>query len=472
MNFLWTAINYYTFAVFIYFILQTAVYSIITVAVFKHLIKLASRMKAVDFDQLVRTADAPPISLLVPAYNEELTCVPAIQALMSLRYPNDEILVINDGSKDGTMDVLKEAFHLEEAHRTPMSSLKTAEIKKVYTSPMHPNLLVLDKANGGKADALNAGIKYCRNPLFCAMDADTVLDPNALIRVVLPFIEDKTVIATGGAIRIINGCEVKQGNIRKVAMPNNILAGIQILEYVRAFMLGRLGWDSIGGMLIISGAFGLFKRDIVQEVGGFSTDTVGEDMELVVRLHRHCRETKRPYRITFIPEPVAWTECPESHSILSTQRSRWQRGLIETMTRHKKLMFNPRYGIIGMVAFPYYALFEMASPVIEVLGYLSLFISLAFGRISIPFAIAFLVAAIVLGVVLSLASIALMELTYQRYSTWRGLFHLCSMTILENFGFRQFMALVRFKGTFEAIRGKKGWGKMERRGFSPKQETS
>ncbi len=467
MNLLWDIIYYFTIGVFIYYILQTGVYALITMAVFKHLIKLANRMKAVDFNQLVRTADAPPISLLVPAYNEELTCVPAIQALMSLRYPNYEILVINDGSNDGTMNKLIEAFQLEKAHRAPMSRLETAEVKQVFTSSIHPNLVVLDKANGGKADALNAGIKYCRNPLFCAMDADTVLDPDALIRVVLPFIEDKTVIATGGAIRIINGCDVKQGHIRKVAMPRNLLAGIQILEYVRAFMLGRLGWDSIGGMLIISGAFGLFKRDIVQEVGGFSTDTVGEDMELVVRLHRHCRETNRPYRITFVPEPVAWTECPETHAVLATQRERWQRGLIETMSRHRKVMLNPKHGVIGMVSFPYYALFEMASPIIEILGYVTLAIALAYGRVSLPFAGAFMLAAIGLGVVLSVASIALMELTYQRYSTWRELFHLCALAVVENFGFRQFMALVRFKGTFEAIRGKKGWGKMQRRGFSP-----
>ncbi len=469
---LWEIIDVFTVLLFTYFIMQSAVYTFITVAVYRRLIQLAGHMKAIDFKQLVNSADSIPITLLVPSFNEVKNCTDAINGLMNQQYRDYEILFINDGSTDGTMDKLINDFKLVETSRHPLSKLPCAPVKRILTSPSYPNLTVLDTVHSGKADSLNTGLNYCSTPLFCTIDADTILDPDALIRVVLPFIEDRTMIATGGAVRIVNGCDVRGGFIHKIKMPENPLARIQVLEYVRAFMLGRLGWDIIGSILIISGAFGLFRRDIVVNVGGFSIKTVGEDMELVVRLHRYCQETDTPYKISFVPDPVAWTECPETLTMLGRQRSRWQRGLIETLVTHRGMLLNRNYGSVGMIALPYFAIFEMASPIIETLGYLSLTIALIGGRISPHFAALFLGVAICLGTMLSIASVALMELTFSRYKSWRDFRLLLWVSLIENFGFRQILAVFRTRGTVDFLFRKRSWGKMDRRGFSPTKETT
>jgi cellulose synthase/poly-beta-1,6-N-acetylglucosamine synthase-like glycosyltransferase len=295
-----------------YFVALNTVYLTMSVFAFRSLRRYAMRMQSVDVAELMATAGMPPVTLIAPAYNEEPTCVEATRSLLTLRYPDFDILVVNDGSKDGTMARMTAAFELEPAARAPVSTIPTADVKAVYRSRRHPNLWVLDKANGGKADALNAGLNYCRTPLFCAMDADSLLEPDALTRIVRAFLEDSTTVAAGGVIRIVNGCRVRSGIVEDVRLPTNGLARIQVLEYLRSFLSGRMGWDALDATLIISGAFGMFQRSVVAEVGGYATDTVGEDMELIVRIHRHCREQGRPYRIAFVPDPVAWTECPES----------------------------------------------------------------------------------------------------------------------------------------------------------------
>lgn len=455
----------FNLVVLAYFVLLNSVYLAMSLLAFGALRRYGLRMQTEDVAELMAAVGMPPVTLLAPAHNEEATCVEATRSLLTLRYPDYDILVINDGSKDRTLAVLQDAFELEEAARAPVATVPTAEIRAVLRSRRHPNLWVIDKANGGKADALNAGLNYCRTPLFCAMDADSLLEPDALTRIVRAFLEDSTTVAAGGVIRIVNGCRVRSGVVEEVRMPKNLLARIQVLEYLRSFLSGRMGWDALDATLIISGAFGMFQRSIVTEAGGYATDTVGEDMELVVRLHRHCRERGRPYRVAFVPDPVAWTECPESLRVLGRQRDRWQRGLVESMWRHRAMLLNPRYGRVGLLAFPYFFFLEVFGPIIEALGYVTFLVALILGRASMPYVVAFLAVAFALGIALSFAAVGLEELSFRRYPRFRDILRLLGVAVIENFGYRQLSTYWRIRGMFSKLGGATAWGAMERRGF-------
>lgn len=449
-----------------YFVLLNGTYLGMTLLAFGALRRYALRMSSVDPDELMATAGLPPVTLIAPAYNEAPTCVESTRSLLTLRYPSYDILVVNDGSSDDTLQRMVDAFELEPAARAPVAQIETATVRGIYRSAVHPNLWVVDKENGGKADALNTGINYCRHPLFCAMDADSLLEPEALTRIVRAFLEDATTVAAGGVIRIVNGCKVRAGIVEEVRLPKSFLARIQVLEYLRSFLAGRMGWDALDATLIISGAFGMFRRRHVVEIGGYRHDTVGEDMELVVRLHRHCREKGERYRVAFVPDPVAWTECPEDLGVLGRQRDRWQRGLMESLWRNRTMILNPRYGRIGMLAAPYYFFLEVLGPVIEGLGYLTFVVALVIGRASTPYVLAFLAVAFALGISLSFAAVGLEELSFRRYPKMRDLATLLVIAVVENVGYRQLSIWWRLRGMVSKLRGASAWGAMERKGFS------
>lgn len=451
--------------VLVYFILLNGVYLAMSLVAFGALRRYARRLDSVDVGELIRSAGAPPITVIAPAYNEEAICVEAVRSLLLLEYPEYEILVVNDGSTDRTLDRLTEAFDLVPALRVPTADLPTEAVRGVFRSRQEPALWVIDKENGRKADAMNAGINFCRTPFFCAIDADGVLERQALMRVVRPFLEDASTIAAGGIIRVVNGSRVERGVVRDVRLPRNHAARVQVLEYLRAFLGGRMGWEALDSMLIISGAFGLFRRATVVEAGGYWTGTVGEDMELVVRLHRRAREKGERYRVAFVPDPVAWTEAPERLRSLGRQRDRWQRGLIQALTRHRRMLLNPRYGRIGMFAFPYFFFLEMCGPLIELGGYVSFAVTVALGTVSWLFIVAFLLVAFFLGMVLSVAAVAMEELSFRRYHRTSDLLRLFLVAVLENFGYRQLSTWWRVKGTLTAFRKTAVWGTMERIGF-------
>jgi len=451
----------------IYLFGLNTIYLLTSLLSFDALRKYSRRLKSLSIEHLLTSAGAPPICLLVPAYNEEASCVESIRALLSLQYPEYEILVINDGSQDQTLQTLQQAYALEASPRMPLASLSTQPVRGVYRSQSFQNLWVIDKVNGGKADALNTGLNFAQAPLFCAIDADSLLERDALLRVVRPFLENAQTLAAGGIIRIVNGCKVEQGCVTQVALPTSLLARFQVLEYLRAFLAGRMGWSVLGGTLIISGAFGLFRRGVTIEAGGYLTETVGEDMELIVRLHRYAREKKQAYDIAFIPDPVAWTECPENWKTLGTQRNRWQRGLMETLFAHHPMLFRPRYGRLGLVAYPYYFFFEMLGPLLEVVGYVSIVLTALLGLLSWPFFVAFFLVAFVYGSIISIFSIALEELTFRRYQRKRDLLLLMLTALLEGFGYRQILTLWRVQGMFSLLFNPKKhhWGQMQRQGF-------
>ncbi len=410
---------------------------------------------------------APPISLIAPAHNEALTIQQSVRSLLALRYPNIEVLVVNDGSKDDTLKVLIEAFDLEPIARAHDLELKHEPIRAVYGSSDHPRLFVIDKENGGKADALNAGINLSRTPVVCSIDADSLLESDALLRAVRPFIDDPgRVIAVGGTVRLANGCEVSNGRVTKIGLPRNPLALLQTVEYLRAFLMARLAWSEFGALTIISGAFGLFRRAAVVEVGGYAHGTVGEDMELVVRLHRHFRNQKKRYRIAFVPEPVCWTEAPEMLAVLGRQRSRWQRGSLETFFWHIDMAFNPRYGRPGMLGLPHVLIVDVIGPILEIAGYLLIPLLWVLGLLSWPWLAAFLALTFAMGVSISIFSLLLAELQLRRFPSWHQLTVLGLAAILENFGYRQLNNFWRIRGWWQFLTKKQGWGEMTRKGFN------
>jgi cellulose synthase/poly-beta-1,6-N-acetylglucosamine synthase-like glycosyltransferase len=409
----------------------------------------------------------PPVSMLLPAYNEEAGIVESVHSLLALRYPEHEVVVINDGSKDGTVPALVAEFDMVPVSKALRESLTTERVRATYVSRREPQLCLIDKDNGGKSDALNAGLNAARYPYVCAVDADAILEEDALLRVAKPIIDDPDlVVAAGGIVRIANGCTVDRGRVLDVRLPRSRVATFQVIEYFRGFLVGRMGWSELRSLLIISGAFGLFKRSVVELAGGYRTDTVGEDVELVVRMHRTLRDRGDDYRIEFVPDPVCWTEAPESLRELSRQRRRWQRGLAETLWRHRGMLGRRRYGPVGLIALPYFLFVELIGPLVQVCSFVVLPLACAFGMLDPAILAAFLVVSILLGVLLSVAALALEEFSFHRHRRAREAVRLLVYAVLENFGYRQLTEWWRLVGVWEFVRRKRGWGEMKRKGFA------
>lgn len=432
------------------------------------LLSIVSLRRHMDRHSITRLPQAytgfdPPISILVPAYNEEANIAASVKSLLQQDYPEFEVVVINDGSEDSTLEELTRAFALLPFPEAYWRRLPCRDIRGIYRSTLHRGLRVIDKVNGGKSDALNAGINASRFPLFCAMDADSILQRDALARVVQPFLEDPGTIVAGGTVRIANGCRITGGYLDEVGLPESLLARFQIIEYLRAFLFGRLGWSPLNAVLIVSGAFGLFRKSAVVEAGGYHTGTIGEDMELIVRLHRIHRLRRIPYRIVYVPDPICWTEAPETARVLRSQRTRWQRGLAESLAAHLKLLFHPRAGAIGWFAFPFFVLFELLGPAIEVLGYGAMLVGLAFGLISWQAFQTFLFVALNFGILLSVTALLLEEMSFRLYPRPWHLVRLFAAAVLENFGYRQLVSLWRFQGLLRWCLGtRQQWGQMTR----------
>jgi cellulose synthase/poly-beta-1,6-N-acetylglucosamine synthase-like glycosyltransferase len=464
-----TGVNYVMLG---YLVVITSVYTILMVIGWFVIDDYVRRRPLRDYGFVGRSPMTLPVSILAPAYNEAPVITTAMRALLESQFVEFEIVVINDGSTDDTLAVLVRDFDLVQVERVPNAAIPTAAIRAVYVSRVEPRLVVVDKENGGKADSLNAGIRYARYPLFCAIDADTLLDPGALSRLVWEFQSFPETVAVGGIVRVLNGSTVREGRLVEVRTPETFVENVQVLEYLRAFLGGRIGWSRVGMLLIISGAFGLFRRELVIAAGGYDTTTVGEDAELVLRLHRYQRERGEKCRITFFPDPICWTEAPSSFRVLARQRDRWQRGLIEMLWRHRRMFANPRYGRLGMLAVPYYVIFEMVGPLIELLGYFALVASIALGIISPGLTILILGFAVSYGLILSFGAVLMEERAFRRYPNGRDLRRLISTAVLENFGYRQLMVIVRARAWWTLLRRRSGWGEMTRTGFAtPDDET-
>ena len=414
----------------------------------------------------------PRVSILVPAYNEAVTIVDSLRALLTLQYPYFEVILVNDGSKDETMQRLIDAYDLYEVPPAVMRRLRTERVKAYYRSRTWTKLLVVDKHNGGKADSLNVGLDAARFPYVLACDADTLIEPDALLRLARPFLFDQKIAAVGGTIRVVNACTVEEGRVTDARVDSRWMSGIQTVEYLRAFLFGRLGWNLLGGNLIISGAFGLFRRDYLTEILGYATSTVTEDFELIVRLQRHLREQNASAKVVFIPDPVAWTEVPTSVAVFGRQRERWHRGLISTMVAHRQVLFNPKYGATGLIAMPYFLFAELLAPVVEAAGLVVTVLCTLAGILSVRFAVAFFVAAYLFGTLLSLAAILMEEVSFHRYRRPADTARLLWFAFIEPFGFRQVTVWFRLKAFYKYLQGDHSWGRMKREGFGGAATTA
>lgn len=424
---------------------------------------------------LFRPRILPSISIIAPAYQEEASIVESVNSLLSLHYPNYEVIVVNDGSTDNTLNNLIRHFDLEKVDRFVPKRLQANPVRGIYASKKIPKLLVVDKSNGGKADALNVGINLSQKEFFCGIDADSLLEKDSLTKLASMIIDAPSEpVAIGGNIFPVNGCTVHKGALNSINIPKNHLARFQTIEYLRAFMAGRLGWAQLRSLLIISGAFGLFRKDPIVEVGGYLTsserykkDTVGEDMELVVRLNRHMREQKTPYSVLYAFNANCWTEVPESLSILHRQRDRWQRGLIDILYFHRTMQLNPRYGRIGLLSMPYFFLFELFGPFIEIQGYLMVIAAFFLGLLDLKIALLLFITTILLGVLVSVFSLVIVE-KENNYFPGPYMTTMLLYAFLENFGVRQMISFWRITGYFSALRQINAWGKMTRQGFQKK----
>ncbi|HET9122037.1 MAG TPA: glycosyltransferase family 2 protein [Acidiferrobacteraceae bacterium] len=443
--------------IFLYFVLLNGTYTIFTFIAMRR-IRSHSVTASVRSLQHITGGYYKPVSIIVPAYNEAKTIVSSLQSLLLINYPEFEVVLVDDGSEDHTFEAVQQVFHLVPVKRPVRTRLMHEPIVGLYVSLEHPNLLVARKTNGGKADALNAGIDVSSYPLFCCVDADSMLEPDALLRAAKPFIEDREVVASGGLVRVLNGCTVRNGVVEEIRAPTKGLECIQAAEYTRGFLSGRMAWNAFGSLLIISGAFGVFRKDLVVAMGGYYP-TIGEDMDLVVRMHRYCVEHRLRYKVMFVPEPVCWTQVPSDLHSLLRQRNRWHRGLVDTLWRNRAMFLNPRYGSVGLLGLPYFMLIEMLGPAIEFAGYVGFLILFLLNWIDPEFALLFLVVAVLWGVWINVTGVMLDNLIFRRYRDVRDILKLCLYGSLEFLGYRQLLAAERLIATFQ---GRSGWGHVKR----------
>ncbi|HER09605.1 MAG TPA: glycosyltransferase family 2 protein [Bacteroides sp.] len=457
-------------AIFIITALIFSTYLMLTIYSAISLRKYLRKNSYVDYNTIVSSPLAPSLSVIAPAYNESQTIVDNIRTLLSLYYNNYEVIVVNDGSSDDSLEKIISAYELEKVNYYFDYRLPCKRIRGVYKSQNRSfkKLTVIDKQNGGKADSLNAGLNVSKNDLVVSIDADSIMEPDALLKLVKPFLEakDKRVIGAGGVIRIANSCEISGGHIRKIHLPKKFLPRAQVMEYTRAFLMGRMAWSELDGLLLISGALGMFNREIVIQAGGYRTDTVGEDMELVVRIRRYMADRNEAYDVVYIPDPLCWTEVPSSLKVLARQRSRWTRGTLETLITHRKLFLNRRYRKLGMLGYPYWLIFEYLAPIIEFLGILWFLFLAITGRLNWPFFLLLLGFVYFFAVSLSIWAVLFEEITFHKYEKRRDVLKLIGMAFLEPLFYHPVVMLMIIKGNLDKLLNRNAWGKMERKGFT------
>jgi cellulose synthase/poly-beta-1,6-N-acetylglucosamine synthase-like glycosyltransferase len=459
------SVIFFNMIVLSYFVLGNGLYTVLMLLSLRANWIHVRRLSYQGLDALRKSPLTPPVTIIIPAWNEENVVTHAVASALQVDYPELQVIVVDDGSTDLTIDRLVENFHLAEIDGAYHPVLRTAPLRAFYLNPEIPRLLVVSKVRGGKPDALNAGINLCRSGYFCILDADCLLERDALLRLMDPIVNfpGETVVSSG-IVCILNGCATRNGRVVKVGLPSRALERFQVVEYLRNFLCGRTGWHLLGGTLIVSGAFAVFHRATVIEAGGFRHDTVTEDMDLVVSLQRWAADNHRKVRISFTSDPVCWTECPASLSMLARQRRRWQLGLCQTLWKHSAILFRAKYGIVGCLSFPFHSYVEGLGAAVEILAYFLVPLSLLLGMIS-PFVLmVFVSLGFLYGSFLSVGAVLLEELTYRRYPRFRDLLTLLGYAALENFGYRQMILCFRFQGFLKFLAGSHRWEKASHAG--------
>jgi cellulose synthase/poly-beta-1,6-N-acetylglucosamine synthase-like glycosyltransferase len=454
---------------FVYYLISNLVYLALLITAIYSSARHQRQLGIVRLERVRISPLAPPISVLVPAHNEEKTIVESVDSLLSLDYPEIEVIVANDGSTDGTLEALRARFQLLETDMLYIKEVEAKPVRTVYMSQIEPRLIVIDKEPGGsKADANNAALNAASSPYVCVVDADSILERDALLRIMVPIFADPArVAAAGGIVRVLNGSRIEAGRMKEVRLPRRPVEVIQVVEYLRAFLVGREGWGFFNMLMIISGAFGIFRRDLVRRIGGYRPSAIGEDLDLVMRLHRHLREQRQDYHISFVPDPVCWTEVPGELKSLGRQRARWQKGLLDVLWPNRDMLFRPRYGRIGSLALPYLWVWELLAPVVELGGMFTIALAAYLGVLSREFFIQFLIFGYAFATMISIGSVLLEEITYKRYNEWRDMVRLVCYCFFEHFPYRQLHMIWRLQGIIQYLRGDVAWKPLQRVGFRP-----
>ena len=460
------------FLFFLYTFMIISSYIILGIISVFETVEYMKKNKFVNYNKILSSNISPSISIIAPAYNESLNIIENVRSLLSSHYANYNVIIVNDGSKDDSLEKLILAYSLIPVDFLINAQIPTQPLRNgIYksTNPAFEKLIVVDKENGGKADALNMGLNISTNKYVACIDVDCLLIEDALLKLVKPFLEttDRDVIAAGGVIRIANSCVIKQGKLLDVNLPEKMLEKGQILEYLRAFLLGRMAWSRLNGLLVISGAFGLFDKKIAIEVGGYDTNTVGEDMEIIVRMRRYMEEKKLKYKVAYIPDPLCWTEAPDNYKIFISQRNRWTRGTIETLRKHRKIGFNRKYSSMGTLSYPYWFLFERMAPIVEVLGVIYFSYLIFRNQVRWDYTIAFILLAYLFTVLFSITAIISEELTYHQYKKKGTGFKMIMIAFLEPFVIHPFILYAAIAGNKDYyFNKKKKWGAMTRKGMA------
>src|SRR5256885_3631823 len=458
-------------ALFYYYLASNFAYLAMLVLALRTSAAHLRHLESIRLDWFKGSPLIPPITLLVPAHNEGCVICTAVKNLLDLDYPELEVIVINDGSTDNTLQSMQKGFDLRHVIAVYVPKLVSAPVRGLYRSDLDTRLLVVDKEPGGsKADAVNAGLNAANSPYVCVVDADSVLERDALLRIMVPILEDpKRVVAVGGIIRVLNGSEIQGGTLRRVRLPRKSIEVIQVIEYLRAFLIGREAWAQGNMLTIISGAFGLFRTDLVRAVGGYRASSIGEDFDLVARMHRHLLEKRIDYQIRFVPDPMCWTEAPSDLKSLARQRQRWQKGLMDVLWPNRDMLFRPRYGRIGSFALPYLWIFELFAPVFELAGIATIILAASLGVLSREFFLQFLIFGYAFATVISIGSVLQEEITYKRYNDWQDVVRLVSYCFLEHFPYRQMHMVWRFQGLWAYFRRDFAWKPLKRKGIQSVQ---
>lgn len=460
-------LNISNHTLFWYYLFSNLAYLTMLIVALKTSAKHQRHLTSHNLSWIKESPMVPPITLIAPAHNEEASIRVAVRNLLELDYPELEVIVVNDGSEDRTLEEMREEFQLRPVQAVYVPQMPSATVRGMYRGGVDPRLLVVDKeAGGSKADASNAGLNAATSPYVCIVDADSVLERDALLRIMVPILADPMhVVAVGGIIRVLNGSEISGGHIGRVRLPHKSIEVIQVIEYLRAFLIGREAWAQGNMLTIISGAFGLFRADLVRAVGGYRSRAIGEDFDLVARLHRHLLEQGTDYQIRFVPDPVCWTEVPSDLKSLGRQRARWQKGLLDVLWPNRDMLFRPRYGRIGSFALPYLWLFELIAPVIEIVGLFTIVLAASLGVLSREFFLQFLLFGYAFATAISIGSVLQEELTYKRYNDWQDVARLISYCFLEHFPYRQMHMIWRLQGLWQYVRGDHAWKSLKRKGL-------
>ena len=455
-------------ALFYYYLAANLIYLTLLVTAIVSSTTHQRRLASMRIGRIRASPMTPPISVVMPAHNEQEFIVASVLSTLQLDYPNLEVVVVNDGSTDNTLDELTGHFGLRRVNMLYHSDVPSAPVRGIYLSEAHPRLMVIDKEPGGsKADANNAGVNAATSPYICVLDADAILERDALLRIMVVILSDpERIVAAGGIVRAVNGSLVQGGVLQEVRLPHGPLEIIQVVEYLRAFLLGREAWARWNMLPNISGAFGVFRRDLLKRAGGYRPAAIGEDFDLVTRLHRHLLEQKSDYRIEFVPDPVCWTEVPSDLRSLGRQRARWQKGLLDALRRNTGMLFRWRYGRIGAISLPYQWLFELLAPVFELVGLTTIGLAAIYGVLNDVFFLRLLIYGYAFATLISIGAVLLEEITFRRYNRTRDVVVLILYCFLEHFPYRQLHLIWRLQGIWQYLRGDFDWKPLKRVGFS------